>query len=70
MSQLLEDIARPISDSEPAGEDIARLAASPENEEWIKMYGELRELTSRIATNCESIVAYTQSILTEKSKDL
>ena len=70
MSQLLEDIARPISDSEPSGEDIARLAASPENEEWIKMYGELRELTSRVATNCESIVAYTQSILTEKSKDL
>lgn len=70
MSQLLEDIARPISDSEPAGEDITRLVASPENEEWIRIYGELRELTGRVATNCESIVAISQNILIEKSKDL
>lgn len=70
MLQLLDDISRPISDSEPSGEDIARLAATPENEGWIRDYGELRQLVNRVASNRDSIVALSQSILTEKSKDL
>jgi len=71
MPDLIEDIAQPISDSQPSGEDISKLDSSdPRNEEWILKYSELRELTRKIATNCESIVDVTQSILTEKSKDL
>ena len=70
MPQILEDIARPISDSAPSGEDIARLTASPENEAWIRTYGELRGLINKVASNCDSIVALSQSILAEKSKDL
>ena len=70
MPQLLEDIARPISDSEPSGEDIAKLAPTPENEEWIKNYADLRQLINRMASNSDSIVALSQSILMDKSKDL
>ena len=70
MSELLEDISSPISDTAPAGEDIARLEPTTENEEWIQTYTELRGLTGKAASNCDAIVALSQSILTYKSKDL
>jgi len=70
MSQLLDDIAKPISDSEPSGEDIAKLDSSPENEGWIRDYAELRQLTNKVATNSAAIVTLSQSILVDKSKDL
>lgn len=70
MSELLEDISSPISDTTPAGEDIARLEASAENEEWIQIYAELRGLTGKAASNSDSIVALSQNILANKSKDL
>ncbi len=70
MPELLDDIAKPISDSEPSGEDIARLEASPENEGWIKNYGDLRGLINAVASNSDTIVALSQDILAQKSKDL
>ena len=70
MSELLDDISRPISDTAPSGEDIARLEPSTENEEWIQIYAELRGLTNKAASNCDAIVALSQNILANKSKDL
>jgi type VI secretion system protein VasJ len=70
MSELLDDISRPISDDAPSGEDIARLEPSTDNEEWIQTYAELRALTNKAASNCDSIVALSQNILANKSKDL
>jgi type VI secretion system protein VasJ len=70
MSLFLEDILNPISDTMPCGEDIMKLAPSPENEEWIRKYSELRGMTNRIATNSEAIVELCQDILVNKSRDL
>ncbi|MBD3183741.1 hypothetical protein GF312_15735 [Candidatus Poribacteria bacterium] len=70
MSQLLENIADPISDSQPSGEDIARLEPSAQNEEWIQKYAELRGLVNRISSNSEVIVSISSDILSGKSKDL
>ncbi|MFC1716207.1 type VI secretion system domain-containing protein [Candidatus Poribacteria bacterium] len=70
MPEVLEDIAKPISDSEPSGEDIAKLTPTPENEGWIKNYGDLRGLINAVASNSDSIVALSQDILAQKSKDL
>ena len=70
MSKLLEDIGRPISDSEPSGEDIAMLDSSVENQDWILKYTELRGLVKRAASNSGGVVEISRSILAEKSKDL
>jgi len=70
MSELLEDIGNPISDSEPSGEDIAMLDSSVENQDWILKYTELRRLVRRAASNSEGVVEISRSILADKSKDL
>ena len=70
MPGFLEDIRNPISDTMPCGEDITKLVSSPENEEWIRKYSELRGITNRVATNSDSIVDLCQDILVNKSKDL
>jgi type VI secretion system protein VasJ len=70
MPELLEDISSPISDSAPSGEDMARLDSSPENQDWILKYAELRGLVRRVASNCDDIVRISRDILTDKSKDL
>jgi type VI secretion system ImpA/VasJ family protein len=70
MSVLLEDIAKPISDPDFSGEDIARLTPSVENKEWFQKYAQLRDLVRKTSTNSDEIVEISQDILTNKSKDL
>ena len=70
MSVLLEDIAKPISDPDFSGEDIARLTPSVENREWFQKYAQLRDLVRKTSANSDEIVEISQDILINKSKDL
>jgi len=70
MSVLLEDIAKPISDPDFSGEDIAKLTPSVENREWFQKYAQLRDLVRKTSANSDEIVDISQDILINKSKDL
>ncbi len=70
MSVLLEDIAKPISDPDFSGEDIAKLTPSVQNKEWFQKYAQLRDLARRTSTNSDEVVEISQDILVNKSKDL
>jgi predicted component of type VI protein secretion system len=70
MPVLLEDIAKPISDPDFSGEDIAKLTPSVQNREWFQKYAQLRDLVRKTSTNSDEVVEISQDILANKSKDL